>query len=593
MGSKECHVPLGVIRRRVAWFGVELIQGEDRLFVARRNPNQGFNSSTDIHVVVGTSRSDDVPDGHELYQNTDLQALRSLLGRLIGLGENLFVPPEGHTRSAFEANFSHARIYCYQDQSLIDNKNQLFFSAQDAFVAQAIRDTIPFFVGAASETELLDRFELNRLKRELRLLQRKIDARANWAEESFGRANALLAEARQVALLRADARPTTAEDAYRLLREALAVPLNNDFAEEGGMELEELLTRRDELRRRYLETTQRIEEAVSLASNRDAYQSELGEQRSRLKAVSIIPVHPEGAVACPLCHTEVEIVSDALSFLIQELEETGERITALHQNNPRMQSYIKELRDSRAVIQTEVEINQAQINAIVEQSAALADLREDSIRRSRIQGRISSFLDASESPEDDVESDANVLAYRIEKLESTLSGESYEDRLRHAESNISDFMSSYAKELDLEHSEGRTRLDFRRLTVVADTPQESIRLENMGSGDNWVGCHVIAHAALHRWFRLRDRPVPAFLILDQPSKAHYPPSQDQVGAAIDDDDRRAVVRLFKFLCGRSVRDDFQIIVVDHADESEEWFQDAIVERWRGGLKLVPDDWPEA
>jgi hypothetical protein len=34
----------------------------------------------------------------------------------------------------------------------------------------------------------------------------------------------------------------------------------------------------------------------------------------------------------------------------------------------------------------------------------------------------------------------------------------------------------------------------------------------------------------------------------------------------------------------------QIIIMDHADLKQEWFQDRIVERWRGGKKLVPLSW---
>jgi Protein of unknown function (DUF3732) len=86
--------------------------------------------------------------------------------------------------------------------------------------------------------------------------------------------------------------------------------------------------------------------------------------------------------------------------------------------------------------------------------------------------------------------------------------------------------------------------------------------------------------------------VPAFLVLDQPSKAHYPPSEEFELSDVEDDDRKAVVRLFSFLCDRAARDGFQIIIVDHADEPQDWFQDAVVERWRKGDKLVPDDWPD-
>ena len=36
---------------------------------------------------------------------------------------------------------------------------------------------------------------------------------------------------------------------------------------------------------------------------------------------------------------------------------------------------------------------------------------------------------------------------------------------------------------------------------------------------------------------------------------------------------------------------FQVIAVDHADIDRDWFQDAIVDNWRGtGNALVPEEW---
>ena len=71
----------------------------------------------------------------------------------------------------------------------------------------------------------------------------------------------------------------------------------------------------------------------------------------------------------------------------------------------------------------------------------------------------------------------------------------------------------YSSGLDLEHVGSQLRLDIRNLTVVADTLDGPVPLYRMGSGENWVGYHVLAHLALHKWFRQKKRPVPGFLIL--------------------------------------------------------------------------------
>src|SRR5437764_8343647 len=101
----------------------------------------------------------------------------------------------------------------------------------------------------------------------------------------------------------------------------------------------------------------------------------------------------------------------------------------------------------------------------------------------------------------------------------------------------------------------------------------------MGSGENWVGYHLTVHMALHQWFLQKNRPVPRFLFLDQPSQVFYPPDRDENGSTevLDDDDRVAVHRMFLWLhdVAASLAPDFQIIVSDHADISEDWFQNSV------------------
>ena len=116
----------------------------------------------------------------------------------------------------------------------------------------------------------------------------------------------------------------------------------------------------------------------------------------------------------------------------------------------------------------------------------------------------------------------------------------------------------------------------------------------MGSGENWVGYHVAAHLSLHRLFRRRGRPVPGFLMLDQPSQAHYPPQRDQEGkidGRLEDADQAAVHRLFALLHRYSSElPNMQVIVADHVELLDDWFRDAIVQRWRDGNALVPASW---
>jgi len=57
-------------------------------------------------------------------------------------------------------------------------------------------------------------------------------------------------------------------------------------------------------------------------------------------------------------------------------------------------------------------------------------------------------------------------------------------------------------------------------------------------------------------------------------------------------DREEIERIFDliFSVSREVGKQFQIIILDHADINEPAFQEAVIERWRGGKKLVPEEW---
>jgi hypothetical protein len=118
----------------------------------------------------------------------------------------------------------------------------------------------------------------------------------------------------------------------------------------------------------------------------------------------------------------------------------------------------------------------------------------------------------------------------------------------------------------------------------------------MGSGQNWVGYHVLSHLALHRYFVRQRRPVPRILFLDQPTQAWYPLSpHDDVERGRQDPGHLASERLFRLIHDvvQELAPELQVIVCDHVNLSAPWFQEAVVQNWRDSEKLVPAHWVDA
>jgi hypothetical protein len=133
--------------------------------------------------------------------------------------------------------------------------------------------------------------------------------------------------------------------------------------------------------------------------------------------------------------------------------------------------------------------------------------------------------------------------------------------------------------------------------VVAGTPYDQLWLnEDIGSGKNWVGFHLVTLLALHEYFVNHHRPVPRVLLLDQPTQAFYPSERRRAGtrslAELPDEDQQLVKNQFALLRAtvETLEGRLQIIVTDHADETENWFTTAVRHEWRDGEALVPRDW---
>jgi len=244
--------------------------------------------------------------------------------------------------------------------------------------------------------------------------------------------------------------------------------------------------------------------------------------------------------------------------------------------------------------------NRTELDAVRAADAKLADAQTESNNKSRILGRVGLYVESMPDLPDttNLENQIETLRAEVARLEEELSDERVQERLTSMSVLLGKRMTAWAERLNLEFSDSPLRFDFKKLSVIADTEEDgAVPLDRMGSGKNWVGYHLIAHLALHQWFAQRARPVPNFLFFDQPSQVYFPPDKDVESstALLDDDERLAVSEMFRLIFDavKEVAPGFQVVVTEHADLTEDWYAEAVVEKWRGGTKLVPADWPRA
>lgn len=588
-GSGECSVPEGPIRRSVSWYGLHLQLDNGQAFIARRCPGDR-GSSEDCFVDINDSVN--IPIASDLKQTTNTKGLVNLLAIWTGITEYTHEPPEGQTRLPLAATIRHALSFCFQPQDEIIRRNQLFHGTGDYYISQALKDTLPYFLGAVEDDYVKKKGEQRKLKRELKLCEQRLNELFLIRGNDISKSATLLAQARDAGLTEQNPEPW--EDVVNVLKNIASIPLAQNTKPVENLEFERLSNERRKLLEERVLLRNEIELVRSLEHEAVAFSKEAKEQESRLKTIGLF----EGEDAtnlCPLCSHELSVSIPSEEEIKRTLTRISEQIDSISSTKPQVEKAIAHLESKLQTIQHSLTKNRAEMEAVRSANDFLINIQEETVRRAHILGRITLYLESlPELPDTKaLESKAEEFRDRLIILETYLSDEKIQERLDSIVSVLGQHLTKWAKELGLEHSMFPLRFELKKLTIVADTDDGPVPMEKMGSGENWVGYHLIAHLALHQWFAKKSRPVPSFLFLDQPSQVYFPSEKDSNGSIDEENDRRAVSRMLKLVYStiKEVEPKLQVIVTEHADIDEDWYQDSVVEKWRGGLKLVPDDWP--
>lgn len=591
-GRDTCNVSDGIIRQHVSWYGVLLDRGDTRIFIGRRNPAPPKTRDPDVYLQMGADVG--IPRFEALKSNFSVDGIEKLLTTSVGIAENVTAVPEGQTRLPLKANIKHALMFCLQDQDEIDSRKVLFHRQSEPFLAQTIKDVLPYFLGAIDEDRLRRKAELDNEKKELRRLERGQAAREQVADMSKARADDIFREAQAAGLLQ-EGDPPELETALAVLRGISPVVREVPVPPDVAGPVDDLRRERSKLRGELALVREQLRQARHVEDVAGGFAIEAEEQRARLASLGLAGEHD--VVSCALCGSHVSDVPK-VKEMRSSLEELDQQLGQVRREVPRLQEAQAGLTERLRVIEQHLRNNQERIDSFLKLEDGYQSERDNQMRLARTIGRITYFLETLPPPQvaDTMGVDLEEVRARVLALEALLGSDDTDDRLSSILNIIGDYMTRDAQALDLEHSGSRLRLDIKQLSVVADTLNGPVPLQRMGSGENWVGYHVLAHLALHRWFRAKQRPVPAFLFFDQPSQAHYPAEQDRNGDVdvLQDEDREAVYKLFKLMSdvGSGQSSSFQIIVADHADLRERWFSDAVVARWRG-VGLIPQSWIES
>jgi hypothetical protein len=600
MGRSSFNVPEGIIRDRVAWFGVIYQFEADEVLIAKPTPGHGRSSSSVAMMRRGVNLG--IPQFGELAPNTDDDTVVSTLSRLLGIPENRTDVALDQSRPSFSANIKHTFYYLFQKQGIVSNKDQLFYRQNEPHQPQAIKDTLPILLGISSD----DRFELDAklriARRDLKLQEKLIADAKDFIDTLINKGVSLLSEARAVGIANISSMPSGVNEITDFLRKALEWKPQT-IPEEDGNRISAIESALLQLREERQVLARRLDGALQFAKRAEGFSSEAGEQKDRLSSIKALPHDPEtGVWQWPFCEANLGMSSPIALVLIQELESLDAELRLVAGDRPNLDAFIAEQTEGIRAFNEQIKTKELELASAIAANEVIAVMGSRNNAAARVVGRISLFLEGAR-PNAELETmtkEQQRLKLRVEQLEREIAKDDRDERLASVLNNISSLASGYIKRLGAEFSEFPFRLDLNQLTLVADRPDRPVPMFRTGGGENHLAYHLAALLALHQFAVAAKRPLPGFLFIDQPTQVYFPSEKayDEADGSFErteaDADIIAVRRLFELLLDFTQKQcsGFQIIVTEHANLRDQWFQDALVEApWTKPPALVPEDWP--
>lgn len=480
MGRSTFNVPEGIIRDKVSWFGVIYQFDNDQVMVAKPTPKTGAASCSTAMLRRGSNLLP--PEYKELIVNTDDDGVVNTLSSLLGIPENKTEVPLEHSRASFSANIKHTYYYLFQKQGIVANKDQLLYRQNEQQQPQTIRDTLPILLGITSDDRYELEAKLRTARRDLKLNVKLLTEARDYIDTTYNKGIGLLSEAKAVGIIGSSAIAENSDDVISTLRQALKWKPEVIPSEDSGRitELENSITG---LRKNRQELERKLDTARQFSKEAVGFTNEADEQRSRLLSIKALPKSPKDSEwQWPFSEPNLGMKTPIAEALLGELQSLEEEMKIVVGERPKLEAYIVEQQEAIRLTSENIRRRELELSAAIAANEAIAEMENRNYAASKVVGRISLFLEGSQSDNDidRLEKENKRLSLKLEDLERQIGSDDTAERIRSIMNNISSSMTQYIKDFEAEFCQFPFNFDFANLTVVADRPERPVPMHRTG-----------------------------------------------------------------------------------------------------------------
>lgn len=595
--SSRCTIPKGKITDFSYLYVMPILINQNTYVIARFNSQSGGK----MYVVkesedfpIDTISLDYFTGKPELAVKDAQYEIEAALGLYV---TNMVTDGE---KQGKKASLRNMVSYLFQHQNLMASKFALFYRFSDFYKRKDIIEQFPVFAGMIGQEYYSDLIELGNLKAQLK---KKVKTQiANEKSSTYVKENLKPLLQDYFALLGISFNPDVTTQKMLSLASKLPEYDDSQLFNEGGIteRYHQLNRKLDELRDQERDVLLKIDNLDDASKNGTNFSDMLQELKEQTN-VAKISVED---YACPLCGNKCDEISkddanllEATSWLDSELDITNKYTNDFSED-------VRKLMEVHGEIENTIKDVWQQIKNIERKFINSKELVSKREKVNYAKARIVLYSEMANSGLfESVDEDIKNLKIRILQLEKKISGFDLDAKKSKAQTFLSDNMNRLSLTLDFEEEYRPINLNFGLVDETFDVYQhqkkyEKIFLYEMGSGANWVSCHIALFLSFLRYFAAQKQsPMPLTMFFDQPSQVYFPQGAfNKENNELSQADMKAVNQMYKTIFDEinSIGEDTgnlpQILIVDHVDgndlEIKAEFASYVRKDWRNGEALI-------
>lgn len=606
LGAGDCLIPIDVIRNTVAWYGLVISLDDSEILIAREICPDG-KSSTKYYYEQ--NRNIDVP--------IKIEGANDVLSNVkMKLNDIAHLMQEGLSEESigFDSHISFRDLthLCFQSQDVIANQSILFYKTHKVEHKEKLKRWMPYILGAETRDSILYDIRLKEIRKKLRKLKKELSDASRISDQWIENAVFLLEEIQKYGLkIETSLLSSNQENIVDLMQRVVSNKNEIEVFNYDKIKSNELeyIHEIDNLQKSLIKINKRINNISKTFENVERYHHQNIRKVNRLGISNWILNNCQKENICPFCGSKnklldneelvklsslVNIYENEASMSIEMPQSIRRELDSLQNEKDRL---TKQIKNARKLLEINLE-GDSESNEYIKQNQELF----------RLFGKIECQLDLVKSLLDDGElkKEFQELQNEESKLEKIIEENKPKMSFDYILQLIEQKTLNRLKTLDVDDDYKRIAPKFsvQEMTMeVADSGNNWHLLTEIGSASNWVSFHIAFTCALQEYFQEQKElsSVPSFVVYDQPSQVYFPKSghkyklEDETSPIkYSDEDSEAVSKIFSTLSDSVKERAWQVIVLDHAGIDVIGVNENIhvVEEWRNGRKLIPQEWCE-